>query len=76
MYIGCTGHIQALGEVSGATFFIICMGCTGQVQAVGEVSGNNIFLHIYMMKKGGPETFPRDSTWPVQPILYEEKSWS
>jgi hypothetical protein len=43
-YIGGTGHVEAVGEVSGATFLVESIGWTGHVKAVGEVSGATFFV--------------------------------
>jgi hypothetical protein len=45
--INCTGHVEAVGEVAGSTFFVIYIDCTGNVEAVGEVSGPTFFV-IYI----------------------------
>jgi hypothetical protein len=44
IYIGCTGHIEAMEKVSRPSFFFIYIGCTGQLQDVGEVSGATFFI--------------------------------
>jgi hypothetical protein len=48
IYIGCTGHAQALGEVSEQNFFIMYIG---HVEAVGEVS-RPTFLIMYIGDTG------------------------
>jgi hypothetical protein len=68
IYIGCTEHEQAVGELSEANFFIIYIGCTGHVQTLGEVSGQTFFHHIYRLYSQCRG--PKGSLWTKIFIIY------
>jgi hypothetical protein len=49
-YIGWTGHLETVVEVSGGTFLITFIGWTGHVESVGEVSGVTFSSQIYAVQ--------------------------
>jgi hypothetical protein len=45
-YIGWTKHVEAIGDISGATFLFSYIGWTSHGEAVIEVSGATFSSHI------------------------------